>query len=291
MTSDLTFRTATREYTAPSRRRTRTLVAAGALLLIMVALAILVPIISPFEPNGQNLAGRLQPPGWTNTDGMTHWFGTDSLGRDVLVRVFVGARFSLVISVASVIAMFSVGTALGLVAGLQGGKVDGFVMRLVDLQMAFPVVLAAIALVALLGPSFINIIVVFMVTGWPIFARTARGSTLGLKEKEFIEAARALGVGRTRLMVREILPNVVGPLLVIASFQIAEVIVFESSLAFLGLGIQPPTPTWGGMMAEGRDYLDPSWWVMFFPGIALMLTAVGANRLGNGYSSLLSRER
>lgn len=270
---------------------TITLVGGASILLVVIVLAIVVPWFSPFGTNDQDLIARLQPPGWTNEDGVRHWLGTDSLGRDVLVRVFVGARLSLFISLASVFAMFVVGTVLGLTAGFMGRRVDGFIMRLVDVQMAFPVVLAAIALVALIGPSFWNIVLVFMVTGWPAFARTTRASTLALKESEFVEAARALGAGKIRLMLREVLPNVMGPLLVLASYQIAEVILFESSLGFLGLGIQPPTPSWGGMMAEGRDYLDTSWWVSFFPGVALLITAAGANRFGNSYNKIVSSQR
>lgn len=272
-------------------RRSGVLLGTASWLLVIVALAVLVPVVSPFEPNGQDLAGRLQPPGWVDSDGVRHWMGTDSLGRDVMTRVFVGARYSLFISVSSVAAMLAVGTTLGLAAGYFGGRIDGMIMRLADLQMAFPVVLAAIALVALLGPSFWNIVLVFMVTGWPAFARTTRGSTLALKQREFVEAARALGAGRLRLMFREILPNAMSPLVVLASYQVAEVILFESSLGFLGLGIQPPTPTWGGMMADGRDYLDTSWWVILFPGVALLFTAAAANRFGNIYNRALDSSR
>lgn len=279
----------------PGRRKAwanLTILAMGAsILLVMVVLAVVVPFLLPFGSNDQDLVARLQPPGWTNEAGQTHWLGTDSLGRDVLVRVAEGARLSLFIAVASVLAMFVVGTSLGLMSGFMGRRVDGFIMRLVDVQMAFPVVLAAIALVALVGPSFLNIVLVFMVTGWPVFARTTRASTLALKNVEFVEAARALGAGRIRLMVREILPNVMGPLLVLASYQLAEVILFEASLSFLGLGIQPPTPSWGGMMAEGRDYLDTSWWVSFFPGVALLITAAGANRFGNSYGKVVTSSR
>jgi peptide/nickel transport system permease protein len=272
-------------------RNIATLLLGSSIILLMIALAVVIPLVSPFGTNDQDLVARLKPPGWTNEDGLTHWLGTDSLGRDVLVRVAVGARLSLFISFTSVVAMFMLGTVLGLVAGFMGRRADGFIMRVVDVQMAFPVVLAAIALVALIGPSFWSIVLVFMVTGWPVFARTTRASTLALKEVEFVEAAQALGAGKVRLMLREILPNLMGPLLVLASYQIAEVILFESSLSFLGLGIQPPTPSWGGMMAEGRDYLDTSWWVSFFPGVALLITAAGANRLGNSYSKVIASRR
>lgn len=270
--------------------RSTTLVVSASILLAMIAFALIVPLFSPYDTNDQDLASRLQPPGWTSPSGDQHWLGTDSLGRDILVRVAVGARISLFIGIVAVVAMFVLGTILGLMAGFMGKRVDSVIMRIADVQMAFPVILAAIALVALLGPSFWNIIFVFMITGWPVFARVTRASTLGLKEREFVEAAHALGAGKIRLMLREILPNSMGPLLVLATYQLAEVILTEASLGFLGLGIQPPTPSWGGMMAEGRDYLATAWWITVIPGIALLITAAGANRLGNSYSKLVSSQ-
>ena len=273
---------------AKAASRMLILVLSGSILLAMIALALIVPLLSPYDTNDQDLASRLQPPGWTSPTGDHHWLGTDSLGRDILVRVAVGARISLFIGIIAVVAMFVLGTLLGLLAGFLGKRVDSVIMRLADVQMAFPVILAAIALVALIGPSFWNIIFVFMITGWPVFARVTRATTLGLKEREFVEAAQALGASKLRLMLREVLPNIMGPLLVIATYQMAEVILTEASLGFLGLGIQPPTPSWGGMMAEGRDYLATAWWITIIPGIALLITAAGANRLGNSYSKLVS---
>lgn len=259
----------------------------GSVIMLIVIAAFIVPMLSPFGETEQNLLGRLQGPGWENAEGLSHWFGTDGLGRDVLTRVFVGARFSLFISAVSVAGSLLIGTTVGLIAGYRGGFIDDVLMRLVDLQLAFPLVLLALALVALLGPSLLNVILVFTLTGWPVFARTIRASALSLKKRDFVEAARGLGASNTRLMFRHILPNSLGPLTVVATFEIAKVLIFESSLSFLGLGVQAPTPTWGNMMADGRAFLDTAWWVMLFPGVTLVLTAAASNWLGDGLNSMV----
>lgn len=260
----------------------------GAIILfIVVAAAILVPGLSPLDPYAQNLFGRLQPPGWVDNAGFRHFFGTDQLGRDILVRVALAARVSLGISFISVAGAGLLGISLGLISGFYGGYFDDLIMRLTDLQLAIPLILLALAIVALLGPSITNVIMVFIITGWPIFARTGRASTLALRGREFIEAARCLGCDDMRIVTKHILPNVSGPLLVIASFELGKVIIYESSLGFLGMGAQPPTPTWGNMMADGRPYLDTAWWLIFFPGIALVLTAAAANYIGDGLNEFL----
>ena len=259
----------------------------GSILALIVVLAVIVPALSPFDAVQQNLTGRLQGPGWTNTDGLTHWFGTDALGRDVFTRVFVGARFSLFIAVLAVAGSLVIGTVAGLLAGFRGGRIDDVLMRLVDLQLAFPLVLLALALVALLGPSLQNVVLVFVLTGWPVFARTVRASALSLRGRDFVEAARALGGSNKRLMFRHILPNSLGPLTVVATFELAKVLIYESSLSFLGLGIQPPTPTWGNMMSDGRALLDTAWWVMLFPGLILVIAAAASNWLGDGMNSMV----
>jgi peptide/nickel transport system permease protein len=259
----------------------------GGILVLIIVLAVLVPYLSPFDAVQQNLTGRLQAPGWTDGNDLTHWFGTDGLGRDVLTRVFVGARFSMFIAFLAVAGSLLIGTVAGLLAGFRGGLIDDALMRLVDLQLAFPLVLLALALVALLGPSIQNVILVFVLTGWPVFARTIRASALSLRERDFVEAARALGGSNTRLMFRHILPNSLGPLIVVATFELAKVLIYESSLSFLGLGIQPPTPTWGNMMSDGRALLDTAWWVMLFPGLILVLAAAASNWLGDGMNSMV----
>lgn len=255
----------------------------GATILAGIILAaLLVPVVSPFDPYRQDLRARLQPPGWVNKTGQTHLLGTDQLGRDILTRVTMAARLSLGISFIAVAGAGILGTLLGLVSGFYGGYFDDILMRLVDLQLALPLILLALAVVALLGPSIPNVILVFIITGWPIFARTVRASTLTLREREFIEAARCLGCRSGHILLKHILPNVARPLIVIASFELGKVIIYEASLGFLGMGAQPPTPTWGNMMGDGRRYLDTAWWLVFFPGLALVLTAAAANYIGDG---------
>ena len=258
----------------------------GAILLSILLAALFLPQIIDIDPSAQSLRDRLLAPGSIGADtGRLHLLGTDPLGRDVAVRVLVGARYSLLISFAAVLGAMVVGTSIGLVAGYLGGLVDDLLMRLTDLQLSFPIVLLALALVSLLGPSLSNL--VFSLTSWPVFARTVRSSTLTIKERAFIEAARGIGSGRIRIMLRQILPNALGPLIVIATFEVAKVLIYESSLGFLGLGVQPPTPTWGNMMAEGRNYLTTSYWITLFPGLALVTAAAAANWLGDGLNQLV----
>jgi peptide/nickel transport system permease protein len=259
----------------------------GAVLAVIVLAAILVPWLSPFGVDQQNLDAILRHPGWHDAQGHVHPFGTDGLGRDVMTRVFDGARYSLWISLVSVTGAFVIGTSLGLVAGYAGGVLDDVLMRICDVQLAFPLVLLALAIIALLGASVRNVIIVFVLTLWPVFARTIRGSTLILREHAFIEAARAIGASRTRIVLRHVLPSAAGPLVVVATFQFASVIIYESALGFLGLGVQPPTPTWGNMIAEGRQYLGTAWWMAFFPGAALVLTTMATNLIGDGVGRVL----
>jgi peptide/nickel transport system permease protein len=256
-------------------------------MLVIIASAIIVPLISPFDPYGQDLRGRLNAPGWVNESSNQQFIlGTDQLGRDILTRVTLAARLSLTISLVSVAGAGLLGTLLGLIAGFYGGYFDDVLMRLADLQLALPLILLALVIVALLGPSMTNVVLVFIITGWPIFARTVRASTLSLRDREFIEAARCLGCPNWHILLKHILPNVARPLIVIASFELGKVIIYESSLGFLGMGAQPPTPTWGNMMAEGRRYLDTAWWLAFYPGMMLVLTAAAANYIGDGLNEL-----
>lgn len=260
----------------------------GGILLAIIVAAVVLPEVLGVDPNAQSLRDRLASPGSIGTEtGALHPLGTDSLGRDVLIRVLVGARFSLFISVAAVLGAMLVGTTIGLVAGFLGGLIDDLLMRFTDLQLSFPIVLLALAIVSLLGPSLTNVILVFSLTSWPVFARTVRSSTLIIKERAFIEAARGIGSSDLRIMLRQILPNALGPLIVIATFELAKVLIYESSLGFLGLGVQPPTATWGNMMAEGRNYLTTSYWITLFPGLALVLAAASANWLGDGLNQLV----
>ncbi len=260
------------------------LVAIGAVVMVVA----LGDILAPVSPRAQNIRIRLQPPGFVDPrTAQVMWLGTDHLGRDVLSRVLYGSRISLAVSLPAVLLSAFLGLLLGMLAGYYRGWPDILLMRLVDLQLAFPFILLALAIVALTGPSLQNIILVFAVTSWPPFARTVRGSVLSLREKEFIDAARSLGARDPAILWRHLLPNLMSPLLVLASFQVARMIMLESSLGFLGLGIQPPTPTWGNMLADGRDYIRDAWWIATFPGLAIMITAAGVNFLGDGLRDVL----
>jgi peptide/nickel transport system permease protein len=258
------------------------------IILAVLALAVLAESLAPRSPVALQIALRLKPPGFVDPrSGRTMWLGTDHLGRDILSRIIYGSRISLMVSLPAVAMSAAIGLTLGLLAGFYRGWFDGVVMRLVDLQLAFPFILLALSIVALLGPSLRNIIVVFAITTWPVYARTARGSVLSLREREFVQAARSVGAGDRRILWRHVLPNIVSPVLVLASFEVARMIILESALGFLGLGVQPPTPTWGNMLADGRDYIRDAWWIATFPGLAIMMTAAGVNFLGDGLRDML----
>jgi len=274
---------------APSRaRRTRALAAGGAVfvaLLIVAALA--APVIAPADPIRQSLRGRLSAPTLSGADGRSHLLGTDHLGRDVLSRVIYGARVSLLVGFAAVIVGGLVGATLGLVAGFRGGWTDSVIMTLADAQLAFPFILLAIGIIAVLGPSFHTLIVVIGLSGWVTYARVLRSQVLVLRSREFVDAIHALGGSVARVIARHVLPNVLSSLVVIATLELARAIVLEATLSFLGLGVQPPTPSWGGMVHEGREYLDSAWWISTAPGIVLMLTSIVVSRTGDWLRDLL----
>jgi peptide/nickel transport system permease protein len=252
-----------------------------------VAAALLAPIVAPAPPTTVSLGARLLPPMARDRAGVLHPLGTDQLGRDVLSRIVYGARISLVVGVVTVALAGVLGLGAGLVSGYAGSAVDSVIMRIVDLQLAFPFILLALAIVALLGPSLTNIILVFVVTSWPVYARTARASVLVVRSLEFVEAARSAGAPASRLLLRHVLPNALGPMLVIASFEMARVIIVEAAISFLGLGIRPPTPTWGNMLADGRAYIRDAWWLSTFPGLAIMLLAASVNFIGDAVRDAL----
>ena len=274
----------------PGRRRfrhhRRALVGTGVSLLV-IGSALAAGWLAPRDPIAQEVVARLQEPGWSDGEGWIAWLGTDHLGRDILSRLVYGGRVSLLVSLTSVAGSLALGLVLGLAAGFYGGPAETVIMRLTDLQLAFPFILLALAIIALLGPSLPNIIIVFTVTSWPIYTRVIRGSVLSLKEIDFVTAARALGRPELGILLRHVTPNVVAPLTVIAFFEVARMIITEAALGFLGLGVQPPTPTWGNMLADGRDYIRDAWWLSAFPGLAIMLTAAGVNLLGDGLRDLL----
>jgi ABC-type dipeptide/oligopeptide/nickel transport system permease subunit len=257
-------------------------VAAAAVMLLIVASAVLAPVVAPHDPLAVNIKHRLAPPAWMEGGAAEHLLGTDQIGRDLLSRVIYGGRVSLVIGVAAVLISASLGVLLGLCGGYFGGRVDWTIMTLVNIMLTFPFVLLALAVIAVLGPNLVNMIVVLGVADWPLYARVIRAETLSLREREFVTASRALGLGHLRIMFRQILPNLVSVIVVIATLQVARVIILESFLSFLGLGIQPPTPAWGNMLGEGRVYLLNSWWIAAFPGLAIFVTTLAINLMGNG---------
>jgi peptide/nickel transport system permease protein len=267
------------------RRRTA-LFGLGVVVVVLLA-ALFAPWLTPFDPLEQDINQRLKEPGWQTAAGRIHVLGTDHLGRDILSRVIFGSRIALVVGLSAVLISGVLGMAIGLVAGYFGGKVDDFFMRLADIQLAFPFILLAIAVIAVRGPTLFNIILVIGVSSWVVYARVVRGEVLSIREREFVQAAIALGSRDGRVVVRHVLPNAFTPWLVVATLDMARVIVIESALSFLGLGVQPPTPTWGGMLADGRVYLSTAWWLATFPGLAIFITVLGINLLGDGLRDTL----
>lgn len=252
-------------------------------LLSIVVLALVGPQISPKDPNRQTLVKRLLPPFAENAQGEIEFIlGTDALGRDVLSRLIYGARVSLMVGFVAVAIGGVLGTSLGLIAGYYGGLIGNVIMRIADIQLAFPFILLAIMVLVVLGPGVLNLVLVLGIGQWVTYARIARGETMSQREKEYVEAAHSMGMGNWRIMFRTILPNILAPLIVIASFNVASVILAEASLSFLGLGVPPSVPTWGGMLAESRDQLlGGKWWLAVLPGLAIMFTVLSLNILGD----------
>ena len=267
--------------------RRRTALFGLAVVVIVLLAAAFAAWLTPFDPLEQDINQRLKEPGWRNAAGQMHPLGTDHLGRDILARVIFGSRIALVVGLSAVLISGVLGMMIGLVAGYFGGKVDDFFMRLADIQLAFPFILLAIAVIGVLGANLRNIIIVIGVSSWVIYARVVRGEVLSIRERDFVQAAIALGSRDGRILVRHVLPNAFTPWLVVATLDMARVIVIESALSFLGLGVQPPTPTWGGMLADGRVYLSTAWWLATFPGLAILVTVLGINLLGDGLRDTL----
>ena len=269
-------------------RRTRALaLAGGAFVLLLVTMAAAAPLLAPYDPVRQSLRGRLAAPTRAGADGKAHPLGTDHLGRDVLSRLIFGARVSLIVGFAAVLVGGVVGAALGVLAGFRRGWADTVIMTVADAQLAFPFILIAIGIIAVIGPSFPTLILVVGLSGWVNYARVIRAQVMVLRSREFVDAIRGLGGSVARIVLRHILPNVLSSLVVIATLELARAIVLEATLSFLGLGIQPPTPSWGGMVYEGRDYLDSAWWISTFPGLILMLTSLVVSRAGDWLRDLL----
>ena len=259
----------------------------GVSLVACVLAAILAPQLSPHDPLRGDLSVRLLPPAWEEGGTTTYLLGTDAQGRDMLSRIIWGAKVSLRIGFLVVGACALVGTALGALAGYFGGWIDRPLCRFVDLLMAFPYLIWAIGVMAFLGPGFVNILLALSLKGWVSFFRLVRGEMLSEKTKEYVEAARMVGQSDFAIIVSEILPNTFQSVLVLVTLRMSIVILLEASLSFLGLGIQPPTPAWGSMVSEGREYMMTSWWVSTVPGIAILVVVLSLNLLGEGLRDVL----
>lgn len=254
--------------------------AGGSVLLFVIVVAIFAPLLAPYDPNEISPNLR-QPP------SLAHPFGTDELGRDVLSRVIYGARVSLRVGLISIGIALVGGTIIGIASGYWGGWLDALMMRFMDIMLAFPGFLLAIAIVAILGPSLFNVMIAVGIESIPVYARTSRGSVLGMKEDEYMIGARAMGAGHARILSRYILPNIIAPLIVLATIGVGFAILAAAGLSYLGLGAQPPTPEWGAMLSNARSFLRDSWWMATFPGLAIMIVVLALNLFGDGLRDVL----
>jgi peptide/nickel transport system permease protein len=262
--------------------------ALGAAILIFIALgAVFAPLLAPHDPNLQNLTLATKPPMWLPNGDPAYILGTDNLGRDIFSRIIWGARIALVVGLCVVAIGGTLGISLGLIAGYFGGWADAVIARVADVQLAFPVVLLAIAVVGVVGPGLWTTVAVLGVTSWVEYVRVIRAETLGLRQRDFVQAAHATGVSPMRIVFRHVLPNVASTISVLASFEVARAIILESALSFLGLGVPAEIPSWGRMLADGREYLDTSWWLGLFPGLAISLTVLAVNLFGDGLRDAL----
>lgn len=258
------------------------------LLLLFAAVAVAGPWLTPYDPLQGSLRARLAPPVWQEGGSWEHLFGTDRLGRDVLSRIIAGARISLFVCLLVIAIAGSVGTAIGTVAGYFGGWIDRVSMRLVDLALSFPVILLALLLGVISGPSFTNVVIVISLVLWSQYARMARGETMKIRNEDFVDLARTSGISNARIIFRHILPNIAPSLIVVATLQVGIVIVLEASLSFLGVGVPPPNPSWGSMVADGRTYIVSAWWLCMLPGIAILLTVMAINIVGDAMTDRIN---
>lgn len=257
-----------------------TIVIVAVILTVIVLMAILAPLIAPMDPNKQTLLARLKPPGFSYR-GETFWLGTDDLGRDLLSRTIYGAGVSLGVAVLSVVVSTLVGVSLGMIAGWFRGWTETIIMRLVDIMMSIPAILLAVLTVAVLGPGFFKLVLVLGLTRWPRYTRVAYAQTLQTANMPFIKASELAGAGAARILFRHVLPNIAGPILIVATAEFGLMILFEAGLSFLGLGIQPPSASWGSIMSVGRQYIERAWWIVLIPGVVLFLLVLSVNVLGD----------
>lgn len=257
------------------------------ILSVIILCAIFAPLITPQGPNATSLQLRNSPPFWMEDNVSPHFLGADPLGRDMWTRVVYGARISLIIGFLAMLVAGPIGVFLGLVSGYRGGIVDTIIMRIADAQLSIPSILLVVAIIAVLGRSLVILILVLGITKWVEYARVTRAEVLRLKESDFVLASSALGANPSRLLFQHILPNLMTPVIVLASFSVAEMILAEASLSFLGLGVPPPTASWGGMIADGRQYLTNAWWVSTWPGLAVLITVLAINFVGDWLTEVL----
>jgi len=267
-------------------RRNPLVLVGGTILLVVVLASVCAPLLTVSDPVRPSFGQRLRAP-WGLGGTSARPLGADNLGRDIYARLLYGGRISLVLATSAVVMATGVGVVVGLLAGYLGGRVDDLVMRVADVQLTFPVIMLAIAIVAVVGTSPFALVGVLALSGWVLHARTVRANVLTIRQLEYVDAAWALGASHRRVVLRHVLPNTLAPILVIASSQFATMVLLESGLSFLGMGVQPPQPAWGTMLAEGRDYLSNAWWLATVPGAAISLVVLGANLLGDGLRDLL----
>ncbi len=253
----------------------------GVLVICLAVIALVAPLISGYAPDGQSMAEKLQPP------SRLHLLGTDELGRDVFSRMIFGSRISLSVGFAAVLISTLIGLLVGAVSGYFGGWIDQFFMRLVDIVLSVPALFFILMLVVFLGPSIFNVMVIIGLTTWTDLARLVRAEVLSLKNREYVLAARASGASHARIIIRHILPNAMAPVFVSVTFGVAGAILIESGLSFLGLGVQPPDPSWGNILTSGKDYIETAWWLTAFPGMAIFVTIISYNLLGEGLRDIL----
>jgi peptide/nickel transport system permease protein len=259
-------------------------------ILAVVTAALSAPAVAPLDPAEQNVIDRLAPPVFMEGGTREHWLGTDHLGRDVLSRLIYGARVALIVGITTVIVSGVVGLGVGLAAGYFGGWTDTVFMRLLDVQLSMPFMLLALTIIGILGPSLRNIVIVLALTGWVVYARVVRAEILSLRTREFVAACRSLGGSDARIILTHLLPNVRSSVMVVSTVEVARMMLLESALSFLGLGVRPPTPSWGAMLADGRIYLTSAWWLAAFPGLAISVTVLAVNAVGDRLRDYLDPE-
>lgn len=266
---------------APFSRSDLTVLTALCVIIATVLSATLAPLIAPADPYKQQLTAALRPPSWAWMGPGMHILGTDQLGRDILSRMIYGGRVTLAVAATAVLCSGAIGTAIGIASGYYGGILDDVAMRIADIELSIPFILFAIVFMVVLGTSLPNLIVVLVIQGWVVYARLVRGQVLALREQEFITALRALGGSNARIMTRHVFPNIASAVVVVATLETANMIIIAAGLSFLGLGGNPLTPDWGGMLGDGRDYLTSAWWLATFPGAAITVTVISVNILGD----------